>query len=345
MVPSRPRRIVLYTAMLNDQASVWIRIIAPIRRAGWHLSYGATADLRPDELDGTDLVIMHREYPGFYSNWRSVIDLANKRGIPVVYDIDDLLIEMPAAHIDFPFCRNFQEPIVDAMRRADAITVSTATLMEQVSHFGRCIRVIPNYLDDSIWPRRSQELAWDRLTIGYAATSTHRLDLDMLGDCLERVRQQYQHRIQFAFWGITPPPQLRGKSNVRWQPLNLARYPEYAKFMSKQQWDIGIAPLQANLFNKCKSAIKYLENGWLKVPTVYSELPPYQLSVQHGRNALLANSSDAWFVALSNLIDSAELRQSLSAVAHKDVSENHLLSGKVTAITQVWTELVSRSVS
>lgn len=339
------KKIVLYTAMLSDQASAWIRIIAPIRQVGWQLSYGKNSDSPGAELEGAHLVIIQREFPGVCMNWRNVVNAANKLKVPVIFDIDDLLIDMPVEHIDFPYSQTLRPAILDAMRLSDVITVSTGALADQVTDIGKHVRVVPNLLDDSIWQQNRRQQFSDgtreHLVIGYAATSTHRADLDMIGECLARIARQYGCRVHFAFWGIAPPPHLRGMPNVKWQPLDKPRYPEFADFMQNQKFDIAIAPLKVNAFNECKSAIKYLEYAWMKVPAIYSKVTPYESIIQDGSNGLLAGSCDEWYSALSSLVENADLRQRISETAHRMNVENHLLSKEASGIASVWTELMS----
>src|SRR5262249_16020028 len=142
----------LYTPMPAEQASLWIRILAPMRAAGWTVSFGTRADAPPaDELADTDLVVIQREYVGIFSNWRAIVRAAKTREIPVIYDIDDLLIEILEAHISHCYYRQFRQPILDAMAEVDAVTVSTPELANQLSFANRPTRILLNGLDDSVW--------------------------------------------------------------------------------------------------------------------------------------------------------------------------------------------------
>ena len=59
-------------------------------------------------------------------------------------------------------------------------------------------------------------------------------------------------------------------------------------------------------FNRYKSDIKFLDYGVLGIPGVYSNVGPYPASVVHEQTGLLvANQPEAWFAALSRLIEDA----------------------------------------
>ena len=56
----------------------------------------------------------------------------------------------------------------------------------------------------------------------------------------------------------------------QWQPV--FEYPQYVKNLDV---DFGIAPLEDNVFNACKSNIKMLEYTACGIPGVYSNVEPY----------------------------------------------------------------------
>src|SRR5262249_27262790 len=87
----------------------------------------------------------------------------------------------------------------------------------------------------------------------------------------------------------------------------------------KQHADILIAPLCDNQFNRCKSALKFLEYGWLGAPGVYSRIVTYERVVEDGVNGLLANGPEEWEAALVRLIEDPALRARLGTAARATV--------------------------
>ena len=90
--------------------------------------------------------------------------------------------------------------------------------------------------------------------------------------------------------------------------------------------DIFIAPLIDNLFNRCKSHIKFLEYTSLGVPGVYSRLEPYSDIVTDTENGLLATSLDEWYTQIVRLIDEPELGYKLANNAQNTIKEKWLMS-------------------
>ena len=81
-------------------------------------------------------------------------------------------------------------------------------------------------------------------------------------------------------------------------------------------FDIGICPIVDDEFNRNKSQLKWSEYGALKVPSVCSDLPPYDC-VEDGKTGYLAKDVDEWVEKLSLLIDSENLRRQMAENAYQ----------------------------
>ena len=78
----------------------------------------------------------------------------------------------------------------------------------------------------------------------------------------------------------------------------------------------GIIPLDATGFNRCKSAIKFIDYSLAGVPSVCSRVEPYLGYVVPGVTGILcANDTDSWVQAIAALIDNPEQRQRLAKAA------------------------------
>ncbi len=119
-------------------------------------------------------------------------------------------------------------------------------------------------------------------------------DLETIVPVLERLLSRYGNGLRLQLWGIGIPQGLSECPNVGSVIPGLVNYAEFAAYFSQQDCDIFIAPLIDNQFNRCKSAIKYLEYSALGVPGVYSRLSPYSSVVKHGENGFLASTLEEW---------------------------------------------------
>jgi glycosyltransferase involved in cell wall biosynthesis len=88
--------------------------------------------------------------------------------------------------------------------------------------------------------------------------------------------------------------------------VSISDYPEK---MASLDLDIAIAPLEDNLFNRCKSNLRLLEYGAMSWPVVCSDVYPYQTNNPPVFRCS-PNTGD-WIKALTRLIDDNELRETM----------------------------------
>jgi glycosyltransferase involved in cell wall biosynthesis len=93
-------------------------------------------------------------------------------------------------------------------------------------------------------------------------------------------------------------------------------------------FDIGIAPLMDNDFNRCKSGIKALQYWALGVPVVCTPLTPYDI-VTAGEDGLKADSAEDWYRALKSLVDDAALRRKMGAKGRETLIAKHDMRSRV----------------
>jgi len=113
---------------------------------------------------------------------------------------------------------------------------------------------------------------------------------------------------------------------VEFTPHYPYSYKDFSAFFQTQSADIFIAPLVDNLFNRCKSPLKFFEYSALGAPGVFSRLETYSDTVSHGKNGLLASSLDEWTDCLIQLIENDELRFQLATHAQATIRNHWLLS-------------------
>ncbi|MBP8708333.1 MAG: glycosyltransferase family 1 protein, partial [Caldisericia bacterium] len=108
--------------------------------------------------------------------------------------------------------------------------------------------------------------------------------------------------------------------------------------------DIAIAPLENNLFNCCKSSIKYFEYTALGLPGVFSALPPYAEVVHDGENGFLAATPEEWEHKLELLIESPELRLQFAKEAQQRVQQNWLIQDHANEWQKVYDQIITLGV-
>ncbi|MEM2446391.1 MAG: glycosyltransferase, partial [Candidatus Bathyarchaeia archaeon] len=218
-------------------------------------------------------------------------------------------------------------PMLQALIEADALIVSTPAMYDLLKYYKREIFVIPNYLDDTLWSfRPPSPTCSSPVTIGYMGTDSHKPDLEYVVPVLSSLLKRYSERLRLRFWGVQPPSELLQFPQVEWFPVNYHSYEEFVSFFQSQSADIFIAPLVDNIFNRCKSPIKFFEYTALGAPGVFSRIDPYEGVIRHGRDGFLAYSLNEWEDFLIKLIEDANLRFRMATFAQASVREHWLLS-------------------
>ncbi len=336
-----------FTAYLWDHALTMLRLAEPIRIAGLSLLHGTDEQgIYPDLVSQADIVVIQRDFPRWFDRYKQVLEHARADGKPVVFEIDDLLFALPENHPDRPihYYTPALLPMLRAMIEADAVTTSTPALVDLLRVFNPNIWLLPNYLDDQLWeitPPVEKPTSWP-VVIGYMGSDTHQPDLDAVAPALRNLLNSYETKLILRFWGGEPPQALRLLPNVEWIPVSLRDYAQYADFFARQECDIFIAPLIDNLFNRCKSPIKFLEYSSHGTPGVFSKIAPYEGVVVHGENGFLACTLEEWEGALSQLIDSPSLRYKMGLNASKTLTNNWLLSAHAHEWREVYATILAQ---
>lgn len=261
-----------------------------------------------------------------------------KRGVLRIADFDDFLFT--DAPEFFPTVLSGRETLSRASARAmrhrrvmdqfDAFTVSTEALADEIRRAapGAPLLVVPNGLSRS-WVDRGASVyaAWkpgDPRVIRYLPGSTHDADFAVVVPALRRFLRSH------------PDVSLEVVGHLNWErqgfPVDRVRHREmvpydYLPQFLASSW-VNLAPLVDNRFNRCKSAIKFLEAAAFGCPTIASPIPA--MAEHRDRGVILAATSAAWDSALEGMLDDDFRMQ------QGEVARTHVLSlGCASAGAQV----------
>jgi glycosyltransferase involved in cell wall biosynthesis len=267
------------------------------------------------------------------------MDMRNRHQKPFLMEIDDFVSDIPVENAGFEQLRPGgirHRVMMEQMRLSDALVVSTPYLAKQYEGMNENIFVIPNSIDLDEWDGAYEsQKKGSRTRIGWIGGGSHNADLEMVLPVIEEI---CKNDVWFyCIHGV--PDSFKNKRNVywthKWSKINL-----YPKFLGSFKFDIGIAPLVDNNFNRGKSNLRWLEYSALKIPTVASPLPDFSRSIEQGKTGFLASDLDSWAKHLKELIASDSLRKEIGRNAYQSIKTNfnvrktstnymHLLKGIV----------------
>jgi glycosyltransferase involved in cell wall biosynthesis len=324
---NKPDRVVVFTPYPPDHALCVLRISGPLTLAGIKVIEGVS---NPDRVSLGDAVVTQRDFPKAISLFQDVLARARAEAKPLIYDIDDLLFELPEGHpyVAVEYFTPALLPMLHAVLEADLVTTATEGLRDYLLPLNSNIRVLRNYLNEEIWkePPIGRHRNRPPIVVGFMGSDSHLPDLAQLVPVFHRLLEKFGNDIKLKFWGGSPPSEIRTLPQVEWVPLAETNYAQFAGYFCEQESDIFIAPLADSLFNRCKSPIKFLEYSWLGIPGVYSAMAPYQGVVEHGKNGFLASTLAEWEKSIARLVDDESLRRNMGRKARQTVETGWLLS-------------------
>ncbi|MFW5879295.1 MAG: glycosyltransferase, partial [bacterium] len=272
------------------------------------------------ELNSLHILIIQKNIP-LYLSFNELRKIIQNQKLKIVYEIDDNLTEHYPDHVGYRKFEANKNHIIEYLKNADIITVSTEELKNQLKKYSSKIAVLPNYIDPEIWQSEFKlNKQSQTLKVLFSGSLTHQVDIKHIISPLSKILDEYKDKIEVIFWGNYDKNLLK-YSNVKLIDKYLSDYNEYAQLLSKMNFDIGLIPLEHNDFNKAKSNIKWLEYSICGAASICSNIKPYSGSINNYIDGILVNNNHIdWYNAIKILIENDTLRNKISLNAYNNVT-------------------------
>ena len=281
-----------------------------------------------DYFAGFDAVISkHIDSPHGAKN---VAIACEQNNIPLIYDLDDDLFSIRddnPAHASYGKGEMKRVYLATNLSFADALFVSTVPLqntyrgyMKEMFDLDMPIHILPNYNDAELFGDL-YKVNEQKVMLGYHGSVTHDSDLAMILPVIDNLMDKYPHvymqlvgsvrrdSIDKLFSGIRNKMRFEIKAGT-------PAFDKFPELLMSQRWDIGLAPLIDDTFNRGKSHIKYLEYSNKSIPTIASDVYPY---THNAKEAVLCRTQGEWNQKLEMLIIDKKLRREIGAKAKQHV--------------------------
>lgn len=270
-------------------------------------------------------------------NYKALVRM-KETGLKVVYDLDDDLWNIPGTNPAKRILMPMREGFAVCASLCDAVTVSTGPLATAVKtempNLKAPVYVIPNAIDLCLFKEPDLPKTTDRVVIGWGGSNTHFGDIAEVWKTLPWVYQQCPNA-WFEFVGMNPPTALMNVPRVSIRPwVDIGKY---ASRFSSWSWDIVLAPLDDNRFNRSKSNIKMLEAAAVNAPCLASRVRPYEDFCAHDKELdyLLCTFPSQWKTKLRELVNEPERRTFLAERMRKVLLDHY----QIQDVSKKWMEV------
>jgi glycosyltransferase involved in cell wall biosynthesis len=333
-------RVALYSLEAPAFPCARLRILDPAEANAGSVTLRAGVQLTPGSLkvdlsllEWCDVVLLQRGFPGRQAHEAGVIDRMIRAGKPIVYETDDDFASIPDWHGKEQHREN-AEWIRRLLPHVSLVTVSTEVLRQRLAAHHPHIMVLPNCVNQALWPVHEPVAAGLRDPhIVYAGNRGHWRDLESLERTLTEALQRHRE-LHVTIMGVERTA-LASCQRVSMLPFN-GDYALYPRRLAALGATLAVVPLLEHPFNEAISPIKFLEFAAVGIPGVFQDMAPYA-TVRPGEDGLRAGvDADAWAQAIDALVTDDGLRQSLAANANRRVRSEFLLSQHAHRWLDAW---------
>lgn len=318
-----------------------------------------------DKGDGfrPDIIVAERHDHLHYTSL--IGGLAKAYNVPLVVDTDD---DVQAVRPFNPGYASYHPDSDNTMANLklmsiphlSAITASTSHLKERHERFGKPVYVVPNSIDikTRTFPRKPEN---KKIRIGWIGSACHYENLQIIQQAVKDIVANYP-QVEFVFTNLygdlwaNPPKEVADRvipvcklygCKTRHAICKKAyvTLDKYAKAVADYNLDIGLAPLQDNLFNRSKSNLRVLEYWAQKTAVIASAVRPYLECIVDGKNGLFAREKIDWYRAMEKLILNPKLMKTLGANGYKTLVKDYNAETNAKKLYKIYQEIIKNHVT
>ena len=291
-----------------------------------------------------DVVVVGRKDVGeFYAQWGGIREFFN---IPIIMDTDDnvqfVRPQNPGYQGYFPGAEALEWNKHAIARVFDAITVSTKDLKEFYSKKNPRIYLLPNNLDMKEWGSHEKK-GWDDgfTRMAFIASAAHTEGVQIVRDPVVDILRKHP-KVKFYITHIyqrffADYPDIKDRVElVPWIKLQ-----DWPKAMKELGFDIGLAPLADNMFNRAKSNLRWMEYSACKMASIVSPVKAYDC-VKDNVTGIIAKERSEWYNGMEKLITDEKFRKEIAENAHKDVLDNYDIDKNVGVWEKTYREVYEK---
>lgn len=317
--------------VVHDPASsiVDVRLRRPLdawaTACNGEVQFKCLQDCDEPSISWADIIIIQRVAEP-YSMW--ILERAKLHGKKIVFEIDDLLIDLPEflSHHKAGLA-GYSNALENMLPHVDCVTVTTKRLAKEFDVFSIPSVVIPNCTGDDKMGRVNRN-SWQDGRATLIVASSDAVLVDFILPAIKAVIDRADISVSVVVIG--PPGDAFERAGIKVNRVPNMAYAEFKKFIRTLDNPIGVIPLDDSLFSSCKSPIKYFDYSLAGIPVICSNVPPYSdVLVDRVTGLLVDNETAIWIAAIETLAQSVEDRILIADHALTFVKNNYSIESSV----------------
>jgi len=256
-----------------------------------------------------------------------------RKSSKILFDLDDAVMYRSSSS-PHPHSLSRWLKFRSMVRGSDVVTVGNQFLKSQVYKVDRekKVFVIPTSIDTNLYPRKKKISDHEEIMLGWIGTKGNLKYLRKLEPVFETICQRF------------PRVKLKIVSNDFYDSPNLPVVKKPWKLEDENEdlisFDIGLMPLDDDLWTKGKCGLKIIQYLSVGVPVVCTPVGINSDIVKDGENGFWATTHQEWVDRLSVLIQNQELRHRMGLKGIEAVEREYSLKVASEKFFQVIQNLV-----
>jgi len=315
----------------------FVRIIQPLKALNGYKDDEVefkTTIFDPKNTDSFDWRDVFRDYDIVYFNYvnndigYAIMGLmAQKYGRKLVCDLDDNLWSILPDNGAYEAFKKGSEgiKIVTAIFNDVHYMTCTNHYLRNAIAFNTLkthdkIKIFPNYIDLDLYKHRCNFKDRGYYVGLHFGSSTHFTSLanEEFKKGMDRIMRDYPNFTLHTVGAFLPSYQQKWGARYK-QGFGAEDIFKWIEIMPKflDEADFMIVPLNDNVYNRSKSAIKRWEASSAKLPFIAQNIRQYNEVIDNGIDGFLCNTADDWYNSISKLILDKDLRRSMGEAGYQ----------------------------
>ena len=228
-----------------------------------------------------------------------------------IYDFDDAiwLPNYSEANARFHWIKAYWK-VNYCMKWAYRITAGNDYLADYARRFNKNVYVIPTTIDTEGHHNLECDHSAEPVTIGWTGTHTTMRYLEFLIPILQELEENHT----FRFLIIS-----NEKPDFKLKSLEYLKWSKETEIEDLSQIQIGVMPLEHDIWSEGKCGFKGLQYMSLGMATVMSPVGVNNTIIRDGVNGFLCDTPEEWKASIKMLLEDSALRRRLGSEGRKTV--------------------------